>query len=63
VQNIRIYQPRAPVDVDDKASTGHVRILAEAIPFSIIGSIEDVQTPDGHVIKGREYLWGVAKGV
>ena len=31
------------------------------MPFSIIGSTEDVQTPDGRVVKGREYLWGVAE--
>jgi cell division control protein 12 len=59
-QNIRIYQP--PIEVDDEASAEHARILAEAMPFSIIGSTEDVQTPDGRVVKGREYLWGVAEG-
>ena len=32
-----------------------------AMPFSIIGSTTDVQTPDGRVVKGREYLWGVAE--
>ncbi|KAN0137488.1 Septin domain containing protein [Lactarius tabidus] len=58
-QNIRIYQP--PVEVDDEASAEHARILTQAIPFSIIGSTEDVQTPDGRVVKGREYLWGVAE--
>jgi cell division control protein 12 len=60
-QNIRIYQP--PIETDDEASAEHARILAEAMPFSIIGSTEDVQTPDGRVVKGREYLWGVAEGV
>ena len=59
-QNIRIYQP--PIEVDDEASAEHARILVEAIPFSIIGSTEDVQTPDGRIVKGREYLWGVAEG-
>jgi len=49
--------------VDDEASAEHARILVEAMPFSIIGSTEDVQTPDGRVVKGREYLWGVAEGV
>lgn len=34
----------------------------DAIPFSIIGSTEDVKTEDGRVVKGREYLWGVAEG-
>ena len=59
-QGIRIYQP--PVDREDEASAEHARILADAMPFSIIGSTEDVQTADGRVVKGREYLWGVAEG-
>ncbi|KAF7986762.1 hypothetical protein HWV62_20350 [Athelia sp. TMB] len=58
-QGIRIYQP--PVETDDETSADHARILLDAIPFSIIGSTEDVQTPDGRVVKGREYLWGVAE--
>ncbi|KAG8215772.1 Septin-domain-containing protein [Butyriboletus roseoflavus] len=58
-QGIRIYQP--PVETDDEAAAEHARMLAEAMPFSIIGSTEDVQTPDGRVVKGREYLWGVAE--
>ncbi|KAF8127208.1 Septin-domain-containing protein [Boletus edulis] len=58
-QGIRIYQP--PVETDDEAAAEHARMLADAIPFSIIGSTEDVQTPDGRHVKGREYLWGVAE--
>lgn len=59
-QGIRIYQP--PVDTDDEAAAEHARILQDAMPFSIIGSTEDVTTPDGRTVKGREYLWGVAEG-
>ncbi|KAL5522192.1 SPN4 [Sanghuangporus sanghuang] len=59
VQGIRIYQP--PIDPEDEASAEHARILADAVPFSIIGSTEDVKTPDGRIVKGREYLWGVAE--
>ncbi|KAG2036635.1 Septin-domain-containing protein [Suillus americanus] len=58
-QGIRIYQP--PVETDDETSAEHARMLTDAIPFSIIGSTEDVQTPDGRLVKGREYLWGVAE--
>ncbi|KAI0366461.1 septin [Pilatotrama ljubarskyi] len=58
-QGIRIYQP--PIEADDEVSAEHARILSEAMPFSIIGSTEDVTTPDGRVVKGREYLWGVAE--
>ncbi|KAG2155350.1 Septin-domain-containing protein [Suillus bovinus] len=58
-QGIRIYQP--PVETDDETAAEHARMLTDAIPFSIIGSTEDVQTPDGRLVKGREYLWGVAE--
>ncbi|KAG8981460.1 hypothetical protein FRB90_007246 [Tulasnella sp. 427] len=58
-QGIRIYTP--PVETDDEQGADHARILAAAMPFSIIGSTEDVTTHDGRVVKGREYLWGVAE--
>lgn len=32
------------------------------MPFSIIGSTQEVTTPDGRTVKGRQYLWGVAEG-
>ncbi|KAI0791355.1 septin [Abortiporus biennis] len=59
-QGIRIYQPQIDPD-DDNAAIEHARVLQEAMPYSIIGSTEDVTTPDGRVVKGREYLWGVAE--
>jgi cell division control protein 12 len=58
-QGIRIYTPG--VEGDDEASADLARALSAAIPFSIIGSTQDVTTPDGRVVKGREYLWGVAE--
>ncbi|CAE6536448.1 unnamed protein product [Rhizoctonia solani] len=58
-QGIRVYQP--PIEPDDQSSAEQARILMNAMPFSIIGSTTDVQTPDGRVVKGREYLWGVAE--
>ena len=58
-QGIRIYQP--PIESDDEVSAEHARVLSEAMPFSIIGSTEDVTTADGRTVKGREYLWGVAE--
>ncbi|CAE7069886.1 unnamed protein product [Rhizoctonia solani] len=58
-QGIRVYQP--PIEPDDPASAEQARILMNAMPFSIIGSTTDVQTPDGRSVKGREYLWGVAE--
>ncbi|KAF8635104.1 hypothetical protein AX15_000543 [Amanita polypyramis BW_CC] len=58
-QNIRIYTP--PIEPDDEAGAEHARILIDAMPFSIIGSTEDVKTLDGRTVKGREYIWGVAE--
>lgn len=58
-QGIRIYTP--PIEEDDE-NADHARVLIDALPFSIIGSTEDVKTPDGRVVKGREYIWGVAEG-
>ncbi|KAI6008752.1 Septin-domain-containing protein [Pisolithus orientalis] len=58
-QGIRIYQP--PVEPEDEGAVEHARMLADAMPFSIIGSTEDVRTLDGRTVKGREYLWGVAE--
>ncbi|KAG8851042.1 hypothetical protein FRB96_009524 [Tulasnella sp. 330] len=58
-QGIRIYSP--PVEADDEQSAELARTLAAAMPFSIIGSTQDVTTADGRTVKGREYLWGVAE--
>jgi cell division control protein 12 len=49
--------------MDDDENAEPARNLIEAMPFSIIGSTEDVRTPDGRVVKGREYIWGVAEGL
>lgn len=32
-----------------------------ALPFSIIGSTQDVITMDGRKVKGRQYSWGIAE--
>jgi len=58
-QNIGVFAP--PVDTIDEASAEHARSLMAAMPFSIIGSTRDVRTPDGRIVKGREYPWGVAE--
>jgi cell division control protein 12 len=55
-----VYQPA--IEADDEQSADLARGLMNAMPFSIIGSTEDVKTADGRVVKGREYLWGVAEG-
>jgi hypothetical protein len=45
---------RDVIEADHEASAEHACILTEAMPFSIIGSTEDVKTPDGRIVKGHE---------
>ncbi|TIA69215.1 hypothetical protein E3P91_03728 [Wallemia ichthyophaga] len=58
-QGIKIYQP--PVESDDEGNQQHVQDLIDSLPFSIIGSTEDVKNGEGKLVKGRQYLWGVAE--
>ena len=58
-QGIKVFTP--PIDEDDRQAADHARDLTAAMPFAVIGSDKDVQTPDGRVVKGRQYLWGVAE--
>lgn len=58
-QGIKVYVP--PMDADNEQTLEHSRALSAAMPFSIIGSTDDVTTPDGRTVKGRQYLWGVAE--
>lgn len=59
-QGIQTYIP--PIDTEDETAAENARAMAAVMPFSIIGSVDNVTTPDGRVVKGREYLWGVAEG-
>ena len=58
-QDIKVFNP--PVDEDDRQAADHAKELIAAMPFAIIGSDQDVQRADGKVVKGRQYLWGVAE--
>ena len=57
-QGIRIYQP--PIEADDEVSAEHARVLTEAMPFSIIGSEEEIEI-DGQPVRARIYPWGIAE--
>ncbi|KAI5961730.1 spn4 [Candida margitis] len=58
-QDISIYIP--PLELDDPASAEHSKQLIEAMPFSIIGSEEDVEVAPGQFVRGRKYPWGVVE--
>lgn len=58
-QNIRVYS--CPIESDDESSTKRNMNIMAAMPFAVIGSTEDVTTPDGRRVKGRQYSWGIAE--
>jgi len=58
-QNIQVYS--CPIESDDESSTKRNMNIMAAMPFSVIGSDQDVMTPDGRKVKGRQYSWGVAE--
>lgn len=58
-QDINIYTP--PLDLDDAASADHLKQLIEAMPFSVIGSEEQVEVSPGNFVRGRKYPWGVVE--
>ncbi|KAK3808125.1 MAG: Septin-domain-containing protein [Linnemannia gamsii] len=58
-QNIQCYT--FPLESDDESSTKRNMNIMAAMPFSVIGSTDDVLTADGRTVKGRQYSWGVAE--
>ncbi|KAG2214519.1 hypothetical protein INT45_008644 [Circinella minor] len=58
-QNIRVYS--CPIESDDEDITTRNKNIMSAMPFSIIGSTQTVQTPDHRQVLGRQYSWGCAE--
>ncbi|KAI9365050.1 Septin-domain-containing protein [Pilaira anomala] len=57
--HIKVYS--CPIESEDEDVTQTNKDIMASMPFSIIGSTQDVQTPDGRTVKGRAYSWGVAE--
>lgn len=69
-QSIEIYKPAVddmePLNahgskITTPSEAKEIKALIDAMPFTVIGSEKDIETKDGGVIKGRQYLWGVAE--
>ncbi|ORY95503.1 Septin-domain-containing protein [Syncephalastrum racemosum] len=58
-QQIRVYS--CPIESEDESVTASNRDIMSAMPFSVIGSTEDVVTADQRRVKGRQYAWGCAE--
>lgn len=50
--NIPIYRPTDPATN---------KPLADVLPYSVIGAEKEVQNVDGELVRGRQYLWGIAE--
>ncbi|KAH7104265.1 Septin-domain-containing protein, partial [Auriculariales sp. MPI-PUGE-AT-0066] len=52
----------APVyDNEDEETIGEHEEIASKIPFAVVGSDQEVDTPDGRAVRGRAYPWGVVE--
>ncbi|CAO1634902.1 unnamed protein product [Sympodiomycopsis kandeliae] len=50
----------APVyDNEDEETLAENEEIARKIPFAVVGSDQEVDTPDGRRVRGRPYPWGV----
>ncbi|KAL0083733.1 Septin-domain-containing protein [Phycomyces blakesleeanus] len=58
-QNIQIY--KCPEESEDEDATTRNQTILSAMPFSVIGATEFVKTPDGRLVRGRAYTWGIAE--
>lgn len=58
VQDIKIYSP--PMELDDQAAREHAKQLIESMPFSVIGSEEEIEV-NGNKVLGRKYPWGIVE--
>ncbi|KAF8508505.1 septin AspB [Gautieria morchelliformis] len=56
--NIQIFQAPSYDNEDDETIAENEEI-ASKIPFAVVGSNQEVMTPDGRAVRGREYPWGV----
>lgn len=60
--NIRIYNFPYDVEEDDEDTIEENSELRALLPFSIIGSDEEI-TVNGRSVRGRQYPWGAVEGM
>ncbi|WPG97895.1 Hypothetical protein R9X50_00067700 [Acrodontium crateriforme] len=56
--NIQIFEgPR--YEMDDEETIAENNEIMSKVPFAVVGSNTEVQTPEGRKVRGRRYPWGV----
>jgi hypothetical protein len=58
--NICVFRPPL-YENEDAQSILEMKALSDAIPFAIVGSSHVLQTPNGKLVRGRAYPWGVVE--
>lgn len=57
-QGIKTFTPHDFENEDEETVLNTKQILSK-FPFAVIGSTKEVETPDGRLVRGRRYPWGV----
>lgn len=57
-QGINVFRP-TDYENDDEEVLLNTKKILEKYPFAVVGSTREVSTPDGRVVRGRQYPWGV----
>lgn len=57
-QGIKIFTPPR-YEIDDEETILNTQEIMSKVPFAIVGSTQEVTTPDGRQVRGRSYPWGV----
>ncbi|GJJ09436.1 hypothetical protein Clacol_003658 [Clathrus columnatus] len=55
---INIFQAPVYENEDEETMAEHEEIVSK-IPFAVVGSNSEVKTPDGRIVRGRAYPWGL----
>ncbi|PVH19567.1 cell division control protein 3 [Candidozyma haemuli] len=56
-QQISVFEPSV-FENDDEETVTNSKALLASYPFAVVGSMNEVTTPDGRTVRGRSYPWG-----
>ncbi|KAL6881691.1 septin [Trichoderma longibrachiatum] len=55
---IQIFEgPR--YELDDEETIAENNEIMSKVPFAVVGATNEIKTPDGRKVRGREYPWGI----
>lgn len=57
-QGVKTFVPQ-DYENDDEETVMNTQQILSKMPFAVVGSTKEVETPDGRVVRGRRYPWGV----